>query len=182
MPEDKIDSIARVSLKALQNKEKEASLQCLSDEELAEYADGILLGGIKKQEHASHIAECDNCFSRTASAIAALTSFNEQKSDSGHATAVEKAKSIPRLYRKRKASIMKRNKYLLVAAGFFMLSFIFKVYFLQFLVAASIFGLKWVMDTGGSKALIMVYDAWQQGRGGKGEEKGRRPSAGDRRI
>ena len=44
----------------------------------------------------------------------------------------------------------------------FGISFLFRRYFLQFLVLTVIFGVKWVFEAGSTKTLIMVYDAWRK--------------------
>lgn len=173
MSDNKTDSIAKEALKIFQKEPERASLQCLSDEELADYVSGVLSDEPQKEDIASHIAECDFCFSKTASCVSALAGFDRGIPDRGNPASIRKAKSIPKIYpkAKTKSNYMKRNRFLFIAAGFFILSFIYKRYFLQFLVAASIFGFKWVMDTGGSRALIMIYDAWQQKKGSRDEEE-----------
>lgn len=59
---------------------------------------------------------------------------------------------------------MKREGlFLIMAVGFFILSFIFSRYFLQFLAAAIILSLKWIVDSKNSKILITIYEAWKRG-------------------
>ncbi len=181
MSEDKIDLIARASFRAFKRRGlKEPSNRCLSDEAMSEYVDGVLEGSSFSEEILSHVMECDLCFSKSASAVSALKRFNPDSEDGEDiARAIAKAKAIPRTYGKKGKGPMKRNKYLFVSAAFFLLSLFFKGYFLQFLTAASIFGFKWVMDTGGSKALIMIYDAWQH-RKNTGDEEEDAPIKGRR--
>jgi len=136
---------------------------CFSDEVLADYISCVSKNGEADEYVAQHVGECDDCFSKIAAAISGLSEFDENADTSDSVTAIKKAKSIPRASRRSRGmrSFFKRNRYLIVSAIFFILSFVVKVYFLQFLVAAVVFGLKWIMDTGGTKALIMIYDAWQ---------------------
>lgn len=135
---------------------------CPGDDEMAVYVYGVISGQAEGEEIAQHINECELCFSKAASAVSALMSFQGDRGPRVKEASIEKAKSIPKLYRRKKEKNMKRHLSLFIAAGFFILSFIFSKHFAQFLAAAVIFGFKWVMDTGGSKALIMIYDAWQQ--------------------
>lgn len=158
-----------------------ATSQCPSDEELAHYISCAISDEPVEESLLKHITECGSCFTKTTSTVSALTGFDKDMPDKYDSAAIRKAKSIPKIYPKARKGYLKRNRYLFIAVAFFILSFIFKGYFLQFLVAASVFGIKWVMDTGGSKALIMIYDAWQHKREEKGEE-GKRPLIKDRRI
>ncbi|MFH1868023.1 MAG: hypothetical protein ABH843_03530 [Candidatus Omnitrophota bacterium] len=181
MHKENLDSIVKRSLGSMHKDNKDASLGCPSDEDLSEYVDGVVSGDLKRQDLIKHVSECDHCFSKTASAVSALAGFKGEASVASGAASVKKAKSIPKMFAKKRMSLMKRNKYLFVAAGFFLLSFIFKVFFLQFLAAASIFGIKWAMDTGGSKALIMIYDTWQHRKTSEDEREGKERFK-DRRV
>jgi len=135
---------------------------CLTDDELAIYTERALSGNLPAEHMLHHLIECDRCFSKVASAVAALKSFEKDASSEVDRKAKEKAKAIPNRYNKARSGSMKRNLSIFIAAGFFILSFISSRYFMQFLAASVVFGFKWVMDTGGSRALIMIYDAWQQ--------------------
>lgn len=172
MPDSRIDAIIKESLQIFEKEPERATSQCPSDNELAHYITCAISDEPPGEGLLRHITECDFCFKKTASAVSCLTGFDkEMVPDRGRAGAIQRAKSIPSIYPKARKSYMKRNRYLFIAAIFFILSFLFKGYFLQFLVAASIFGLKWIMDTGGSKALIMIYDAWQHKKEQKGDEE-----------
>lgn len=171
MSDNKLDSVIKQSLSMSKRKPKGETEQCLSEEELANYITSAISEQPIEETLLRHITECDSCFTKTATAVSTLTSFDKGASYRYDSAAVQRAKSIPKIYPKAKRGYMKRNNYLFIAAGFFILSFVFKRYFLQFLVAALIFGLKWVMDTGGSKALVMIYGAWQDKKKQKDEEK-----------
>jgi len=59
------------------------------------------------------------------------------------------------------ASYVKKNIWLFTCLFVFILSFIFKKYFMQFLILSTVFGLRWALDSINSKTLIMIYDAWK---------------------
>lgn len=134
---------------------------CLSEEDLSLFVTAIFDQKQVLQEHKDHIISCDKCFSTVSSAIAALNS-----GEFPNVLSAELKKSIEALPKKypRQGGILKKHKYLLVAGAFFISSFFLRRYFMQCLFAALLFGFKWVMDTGGSKALVMIYDAWKTKR------------------
>lgn len=67
-------------------------------------------------------------------------------------------------FKKGKANIMKKiNIYLVLAVMSFILSFVFPQYFLQFLTATLLLGIKWVADSKSTKMLVMIYEAWKKG-------------------
>ncbi|MFA5255328.1 MAG: hypothetical protein WC419_01350, partial [Candidatus Omnitrophota bacterium] len=43
------------------------------------------------------------------------------------------------------------------------LSFVFQRFFLQFLTATLLLGVKWITDAKSTKMLIMIYEAWKKG-------------------
>ena len=136
------------------------SRECPKNEDLADYISGAA-GQHKKEKIATHISHCRRCLDIAATSLKTL---NEDKAEDVPKGIIQKTTLIPKNYPKkniRGISVFRKNKYLLVASVFFVLSFILKRYFMQFLFAAGIFGVKWVMDTGSTKALIMIYDAWK---------------------
>ena len=135
--------------------------QCPGDWELADYLSGAS-GQKRKQEISAHIMSCDRCFDIAASSLKVLSETDKGEDKELLDILVKKAGNISKQHPKTKGKFknsFKRNKYLLLAGVFFILSFIAKRYFLQFLCAAGIFGIKWTMDTGSTRALIMIYDA-----------------------
>jgi hypothetical protein len=162
MSDNGISKIIKAAYKPYGSGLENPQADCFCDEDLADYAAGVISGQLQKEDIQRHIIDCDACFSKVACCISTLNRFNKDGSSAVSAASIKKARSIPKAYNKGKGGFMKRNRFLIIAAIFFILSFFAKRYFLQFLAAAFIFGLKWIMDTGGSKALIMIYDAWQR--------------------
>lgn len=108
--------------------------------ELADYL-GRTLSGTDRARLEEHIACCDECLEKTVSAYESVDKF-----------------------KKEKEGIMKKiNVYLVLAVASFVMSFVFQQYFLQFLTATLLLGIKWVVDSKTTKMLIMIYDAWKRG-------------------
>lgn len=119
---------------------------CPAESVLADYLSGTLTRD-ERERIESHIATCDECLAKIVSGYESVESFKkESRGKTG------------------KDNIMKRiNWYLVGAVIAFLLSFIFPRYFLQFLVATLILGIKWVVDSKSAKMLIMIYEAWRSG-------------------
>ena len=58
---------------------------------------------------------------------------------------------------------LRKNRWLIASMTAFVLSFAFPPVFLQFLLAAGIFGGKWIFDSENARTLIMIYNAWKKG-------------------
>jgi hypothetical protein len=137
-----------------------ACADCPADEDLAEYISGEISSD-KREQISAHMGLCQRCLDIVATSLKAL---NEQGSEDAPKNTIKKVLSLPKKYPRKSASrvnVFKKNKYLFIAGVFFILSFVLKKYFMQCLLAAGIFGVKWIMDTGSTKALIMIYDAWK---------------------
>ncbi|MBN1526708.1 MAG: zf-HC2 domain-containing protein [Candidatus Omnitrophica bacterium] len=117
-----------------------------TDVQLADYL-GHALSGDEKARLESHIASCGECLGKVASAYGSVN-MSEKKSSS--------KKGVANM-------IKKLNIYLILAIASFALSFLMPRYFLQFLVATLLLGIKWVVDSKTSKMLIMIHEAWKKG-------------------
>ena len=94
-----------------------------------------------------HIAICEECLEKAVSAHESVAQFNKIAS-----------------MKKRKDDIMKKiNPYLILAIVSFLVSFTMPRYFIQFLVATLVLGIKWIVDSKTTKMLIMIYEAWKKG-------------------
>ena len=125
---------------------------CPSIETLSEYISGLI-----PQEYLpeieEHFANCSKCRELLAEVHEALAK-----------------PTIPLLCR-NVLSWIRKNLWLIGGCAAFFCSFLFAKYFLQFLAACLIMCLKWLIDAKTVKTLIMVYEAWKQGKTKKGEEK-----------
>ena len=108
--------------------------------ELADYLSNTLTGEDRKRVE-DHIACCTDCLDNAVSAYESVKTF-----------------------KKRKPEVMKKiNVYLILAIISFILSFVFQHYFVQFLTATLLLGIKWIADAKSTKMLIMIYEAWKNG-------------------
>ena len=109
--------------------------------ELADYLSSALTGEGRKRVE-DHIACCNDCLESVVSAHESV-----------------------KIFKKRKVNIMKKiNIYLILAIISFVFSFVFREFFLQFLTATLLLGIKWVSDAKSTKMLVMIYEAWKNGK------------------
>jgi len=53
-------------------------------------------------------------------------------------------------------------KWLFASIALLLLSFVFKKYFLQFLIVAAILGFKWVMEGEGARKVVMIFKGMRE--------------------
>lgn len=117
-----------------------------TEREISDYLDHITLGEAKRRIE-DHIACCPECLTAVVCAYDSVKMF--KKGD----------KNI-----KGRTKLMKKiNLYLMLAVVSFLLSFAVPRYFAQFLVAATLLGIKWISDSKSTRMLVMIYDAWKNG-------------------
>jgi hypothetical protein len=137
-----------------------ACADCPADEDLAGYISGEISSD-KREQISAHMGLCQRCLDIVATSLKVLS---EQGAEDVPKDAIKRVLSISKKYPGKntgRVNVFKKNKYLLMAGVFFMLSLFLKKYFMQCLLAAGILGVKWIMDTGSTKALIMIYDSWK---------------------
>jgi len=114
--------------------------------ELADYL-GNLLAGEEKYRIEDHIACCPECLETVVSAYESVKQSGKIRYDN-----------------KGKDNFMKKiNIYLIFALISFALSFAVSQYYMQFLVATLLLGIKWIVDAKTTKMLVMIYEAWKKG-------------------
>jgi len=126
------------------NRACKASKECLSSERLASYA----AKKAPRKERADierHLSGCYYCLDAVLSIKDGLRFFNNNNKTN------------------RRNGMKRFNLFLIIAIVSFVLSFVFKGYFLQFLAATFILSMKWIVDTKTNRILIAVYDAWKRG-------------------
>lgn len=137
--------------------EKKTS-ECLSEEILSRYLERKLTDEQKDAVEA-HIADCTYCLDQLEMAQRAQ---KESKNVQIRPELIKKAKAISGERKMtRKSNWFKKSIWLILCLISFALSFFVSKFFVQFLVLAIIFGVKWIFDTGSTKTLIMIYDAWR---------------------
>lgn len=145
--------------------EEKGSLYCLNEIEIAEYLSD-LLDQDRRERVCGHLILCESCFKKAAEAEKTFSLFVRNEANRPPSYIEKRIKMVIRRLNKtaKIKSYLKKNKFLYFGAVSLVFSFIFRRYFAQFLAIAVVLGFKWVMDTGGSKALIMIYDAWKTSR------------------
>lgn len=102
-----------------------------------------------------HIADCPHCLS--------LLELAQQAKEKAHNTLtpemITHAKDVAL---KRPKKSISNYRWAILALLSFALSFIFTRYFLQFLILAVVLSLKWILDTGSTRTLIMIYETWRK--------------------
>lgn len=110
------------------------------ESELADYLSNVLTGEARNRIE-DHIACCNDCLASAVSAHESVKAFKNRK-----------AKGMKKI-----------NIYPVLAIISFILSFVFRQYFVQFLTATLLLGIKWIADAKSTKMLVMIYEAWKKG-------------------
>jgi len=142
-----------------------SSRNCPPELELHDYLEGRLS---RQRENLllEHIADCPHCLSllEIAQGLRARTDERPRPEMIMRAKHTAQKRPNPPATDKegRAGRTILNYKWQLFAGLSFILSFIFTRYFLQFLVLAVIFSLKWLLNTGSTRTLIMIYEAWHK--------------------
>ncbi len=128
----------------------------------------------------SHLAHCGFCLSQLGLALEAGKAFRKKRLPQPPREAIEKAKALVAAGSAKggrganKKRIIK-NLYLIGAILFFILSFLIPRYFIQFLVATLILGIRWAFESEGGRTLIMMLDSRHRRTRQDDEEISQRP-------
>jgi hypothetical protein len=123
-------------------------MHCLSEKVLSSYLDKKVTSE-ERQKIEAHIAECRHCLG-----LLLLAYESQRFSRKCPAALKDKIKRKIGLREKKGRSEL---KWLFGALFFFALSFIFRRYFLQFLIASAVLGFKWSMEGEAAKQVIMIF-------------------------
>lgn len=127
---------------------------CPTEFELSDYLEKQL-SQEKENLLLEHIANCPHCLS-----LLELGQRAKEKTEVG--ISPEMITRAEKLAQRSHPARMANFKWPTLALISFILSFVFAKYFMQFLILAVIFSLKWVFDTASTRTLIMVYQAWRR--------------------
>lgn len=133
---------------------------CPSELQLSDYLENRLKADQEKNIIA-HLARCQHCLS--------LLALAQEKGDSNEKPTAEMIARASNIDCDRPHRIIGRYKWQILAAVSFVLSFLARGYFLQFLTLALVFSLKWILNTGSTRTLIMIYEAWRKKDPGKAQ-------------
>jgi len=165
---DRMEEILKAHMKAkISPLRMERTPSCPDEATLAAYLNGVL-SKPEAERIEGHIADCYFCLENLRIAYLSDTLYREGNLSDSDERIINKAKGIAKLKTDNKR--LKRNLWLSGTVLAFVLSFIFPRYFVQFLVAALILGLKWVFESENARTLIMVLDSWRRHSHGKDEE------------
>ncbi|MBL7092121.1 MAG: zf-HC2 domain-containing protein [Candidatus Omnitrophica bacterium] len=167
--ENNIDRLIKEHLEGEMSKSETLPLyqDCPSELELSDYLENRL-SREKEDSLLEHIARCPHCLSLLE--LAQREAAKEKAQDKPTPEMIRRAKNImqkrpnpPATDKEGRAGKTIFNyKWQALAFMSFILSFAFTRYFLQFLVLAVIFSIKWIFDAGSTRTLIMIYEAWRK--------------------
>lgn len=128
-------------------------MDCLDEKTLSSYLDEKISIDERSRIEA-HISKCDHCLDLL------MVAYEAQKASVECPEFLkQKLKIRFGLKEKRKRTDL---KWLIAGIVFFILSFVFKRYFLQFLAVSVILAFKWVMEGEGAKRAIMIFKGIQK--------------------
>jgi anti-sigma factor RsiW len=140
--------------------------KCLDEKRLSSYLDEKISDSERKAIE-SHIADCNICLDMLLVAYEAKKKMFSTRPLRGLARTISNIlRADARAKMGSKVEKIKKKgpelKWLFSAIFFFVLSFVFRHYFLQFLAVAVILGFKWVMEGEGAKRVIMIFKGIQE--------------------
>ena len=137
---------------------------CPPAESLEMYASGKL-GPDERQRIDSHVKSCKFCDGLIEGVLFYSAYEKHIKLEAVPDRVKNKAKSLNPAYKIKENKIMKhfrKNIWFMLSILSLAVSFFTSRYFMQFIILAVIFGLKWIFNGGSTRALIMIYNAWKK--------------------
>jgi hypothetical protein len=146
--------------------------RCLDEKTLSSYLDERIMGA-ERERIEKHIADCNICLGMLLTAYESVGSNKKCPAalkqriinNIGVAERSFASDVSAKLAYARFATPKKKRpglKWLFSAIFFFVLSFIVRHYFLQFLAISIVLGFKWVMEGEGAKRVIMIFRGIQE--------------------
>jgi len=142
----------------------ERGKDCPSTEALTQYVLGAPSVG-ELYDIGNHVKSCKACGELIESALLYSAYGKDIKLENVPTKVKNAAKSLDPAYRRKEHKLMayfKKNIWFILCMASFTASFFTPRHFLQLLILAVIFGLKWVFDKETTRTLIMVYNAWKK--------------------
>ena len=154
-----MDRLEELIRRGLSNRQRgilvEKTIYCPDEDKLVDY----IYVGSGAQDIEAHIADCPWCLEQAVIAYEAgqvqISSIEQAPQD-----ALKRAKDIVSVksVAQSRARALKRNLWLAATIIAFILSFVVPRYFLQFLAAALILGMKWIAESEQLRTLIITLD------------------------
>jgi hypothetical protein len=177
---DKVERLIKEYLeKSLKLGHSDKTADCLSEQDLLEYLEGKP-DSPKRHLNEHHISGCGFCLSNLSILFEARQKSKSNAFDPVPQNLISKTKSslgIDKSGRNeniQRGKMIKRRLFLAATILFFALSFLIPRYFMQFLVAALILGIRWSFESESGRTLIMVLDSWRRQSHDKDDEISRR--------
>ena len=137
---------------------------CPDEQRLLEYLSGSLEGSSRKTiEH--HIAGCGFCLSQLSIAFDAQKPNIQKKLNPTPKNFINDTCSLLGIKKDKitdKKNITKSTLFLTGTVICFILSFVVAKYFLQFLAATIVLGIRWALESKNGQTLIMILDSWRK--------------------
>ncbi|MCX5687581.1 MAG: zf-HC2 domain-containing protein [Candidatus Omnitrophica bacterium] len=128
-------------------------MKCLDEKALSSYLDERL-SDVERKNIEEHIADCNICLGML------LVAYESQHCNKKCPSILkDKIKNRLGLKQPKKRPEL---KWFFAGLFFFVLSFVFRHYFLQFLAISVILGFKWVMEGESAKRVIMIFKGIQE--------------------
>jgi hypothetical protein len=160
------ENILKKYLEMEQKETKGKTVHCPNEEALLNYLEKKISGQVKLSLE-KHISGCSFCLSQLSLAYEAQKIKNKALPHLPKGL-IEKVKNFVQIDKNTQVALLakkkkiKKNLFLVATVIFFALSFIIHRYFMQFLFAALILGLRWAFESDNARTLIMVFDAWRK--------------------
>lgn len=139
----------------------EVKTGCPDEATLAAYLDGSMTEW-EKERLEEHAAECRLCLENIRTGHLGGKLYEEKALGEPKRELKDKAKGIAKMDSGKRR--VQSYLWLTATVAAFLLSFIVPKYFAQFLVAALIFGLKWVSESENVRMFIVAMDARRRSR------------------
>jgi len=152
---------------------------CLAEDVLLEYLAGSL-DEQRRHELEHHLADCGFCLSRLDIAFGAQILNKPRRVSFVSPALLTKTKAALDIVESvkddtnHKRRLNRRRSFLLGTIFFFLWSFVIPRYFLQFLVASLILGIRWSFESESGHTIIMILDSWRRHSHDKDDEISRR--------
>ena len=144
---------------------------CPSERELWAYLEGALESS-QEEAISHHVAGCHACLDSLLLAQEVRPGIGFDPREGVKEDLIRKVKALASRKGSPKERVpFRKHRWLLLALVCIGTSFFVPRYFLQCLLLASIFGIKWVFDSAANRTLIVMYETWKKKGVREKEEK-----------
>lgn len=164
---DDAEKVLRKTLGEEKYKTQESAPDCPTEGELWAYLEGEL-GPVQEESISRHVAACGTCLESLLLAQEVRPGIGFDPKEGPKEELLRRVRSLASMKGSvQRKGIFRQYRWLFLSLGCIGLSFFLPRYFLQFLLLAALFGVKWIFDSATNRTLIVMYEAWRK----KGREK-----------